>query len=77
MPHPHKINEMIHSCINGDADKSILILTDLWSQGFSALDIIGTLFKVTKTFDMAEYLKLEFIKVSFKESYFRRLVPLI
>ena len=65
MPHPHKINEIIQSCIKGDADNAILILNGLWSQGFSALDIIGTLFKVTKTFDMAEFLKLEFIKVSF------------
>ena len=63
MPHPQKINEMIHSCIKGEADNALLILNDLWSQGYSALDIVGTIFKVTKTFDMAEFLKLEFIKV--------------
>ena len=64
MPHPHKIHEMITSCISGDVDKSVLLLHGLWTQGYSALDIVGTLFKVVKAFEMPEFLKLEFIKVS-------------
>ena len=73
MPHPHKINEMIQSCVTGNSDKALLILNDLWTQGFSAFDIIGTLFKVTKTFDMAEYLKLEYIKVGLSSINIRKL----
>jgi replication factor C subunit 2/4 len=65
MPHPHKIREMIECCTKGDPDKAVLILNGLWKQGYSALDIVGTLFKVLKTFDMPEFLKLEFIKVSY------------
>lgn len=63
MPQPHKIHEIIQHCLKSDVDKAVLILNQLWNQGYSALDIIGTLFKVLKTYDMPEYLKLEFIKV--------------
>lgn len=36
----------------------------LWDSGYSALDIITTLFKVTRNAtDMAEFMKLEFLKV--------------
>ena len=32
-------------------------------EGYSALDIIGTIFRIVKNFDMKEALKLELIKV--------------
>uniref|UniRef100_A0A8C1L7A2 Replication factor C subunit 2 n=1 Tax=Cyprinus carpio TaxID=7962 RepID=A0A8C1L7A2_CYPCA len=38
------------------------IIEQLWSLGYSPEDIIGNIFRVCKTFQMAEYLKLEFIK---------------
>ncbi|XP_057343228.1 replication factor C subunit 2 isoform X2 [Manis pentadactyla] len=38
------------------------ILAHLWHLGYSPEDIIGNIFRVCKTFQMAEYLKLEFIK---------------
>ncbi|XP_029410898.1 replication factor C subunit 2 isoform X2 [Nannospalax galili] len=38
------------------------ILAHLWHLGYSPEDIIGNIFRVSKTFPMAEYLKLEFIK---------------
>lgn len=62
-PHPVLCQEIIQSCMISDIDKAVTQLVQLWNQGFSAVDIIATLFKVTKTFDMPEYLKLEFIKV--------------
>ncbi|KAI6047977.1 P-loop containing nucleoside triphosphate hydrolase protein [Pisolithus marmoratus] len=40
-----------------------VILNELWEQGYSAVDIVVTMFRVTKTFDeLPEYTKLEFIK---------------
>ncbi len=39
------------------------IIEQLWSLGYSPEDIIGNIFRVCKTFQMAEYLKLEYIKV--------------
>ncbi|MGH0147554.1 UNVERIFIED_CONTAM: hypothetical protein FKN15_019377, partial [Acipenser sinensis] len=38
------------------------ILAHLWKLGYSPEDIIGNIFRVCKTFQMPEYLKLEFIK---------------
>ncbi len=63
MPQPHKIHDIIQYCLQSDVDRAVLTLNQLWAQGYSALDIIGTLFKVLKTYDMPEYLKLEYIKV--------------
>ena len=34
----------------------------LWSTGFSANDLVQTLFRVCRFYDMQEFLKLEFIK---------------
>ena len=42
---------------------SAQIIEQLWALGYSPEDIIGNIFRVCKTFQMAEYLKLEFIKV--------------
>uniref|UniRef100_A0A8C5KVJ7 Replication factor C subunit 2 n=1 Tax=Jaculus jaculus TaxID=51337 RepID=A0A8C5KVJ7_JACJA len=38
------------------------ILAHLWHLGYSSEDVIGNIFRVCKTFPMAEYLKLEFVK---------------
>ncbi|KAG8451813.1 hypothetical protein GDO86_003856 [Hymenochirus boettgeri] len=38
------------------------IVAHLWKLGYSPEDIIGNIFRVCKTFQMPEYLKLEFIK---------------
>uniref|UniRef100_A0A671RSX7 Replication factor C subunit 2 n=1 Tax=Sinocyclocheilus anshuiensis TaxID=1608454 RepID=A0A671RSX7_9TELE len=38
------------------------VIEQLWSLGYSPEDIIGNIFRVCKTFQMAEYLKLEYIK---------------
>ena len=46
-----------------------LLAQEICDMGYSAMDIITTLFRVVKTFpdkDMPEYLKLEFIRVSFQ-----------
>lgn len=40
------------------------ILAHLWRLGYAPEDVIGNIFRVCKTYQMPEYLKLEFIKVS-------------
>lgn len=37
-------------------------MQDLWRLGYSPVDIIGTIFRVVKSYDMAERTKLDFIK---------------
>jgi replication factor C subunit 2/4 len=38
-------------------------MSHLWKMGYAAEDIVGNIFRVCKTHAMAEFLKLEFIKV--------------
>jgi replication factor C subunit 2/4 len=63
-PNPVVIGEVIASCLKGDVDAASSRIERLWMDGYSAMDIVGTLFKVVKTYDMQEYMKLEFIRVS-------------
>ncbi|OWK11341.1 RFC2 [Cervus elaphus hippelaphus] len=72
-PHPLLVKEMIQHCVSADIDEAyklhglqvvsfVQILAHLWHLGYSPEDIISNIFRVCKTFQMAEYLKLEFIK---------------
>uniref|UniRef100_A0A8C5RE23 Replication factor C subunit 2 n=1 Tax=Laticauda laticaudata TaxID=8630 RepID=A0A8C5RE23_LATLA len=61
-PHPLLVKEMISHCVNANVDEAYKILAHLWKLGYSPEDIISNIFRVCKTFQMAEYLKLEFIK---------------
>ncbi|KIJ29332.1 hypothetical protein M422DRAFT_269286 [Sphaerobolus stellatus SS14] len=62
-PHPVVIRAMLRSCHKGDINQAMEKLNELWDQGYSAVDIVVTLFRVVKTFDeLPEYTKLQFIK---------------
>lgn len=50
-PHPIVVQAMIRACLKGDIDVALEKLHELWNQGYSAVDIIVTLFRVVKTFD--------------------------
>lgn len=64
LPHPVTINKMISACEKNDIDIAMEALGELWSQGYSAVDIVSTIFRVVKNNEtMPEYRKLEFIKV--------------
>lgn len=54
---------MMESCNKKDIDGALGLLKELWDKGYSAVDIITTMFKVTKTMTtISEEKKLEFIK---------------
>lgn len=56
---------MISDCEKGNIDEALARVNDLWEQGYSAVDIVVTIFRVTKTIDgLPEYMKLDFIRVS-------------
>lgn len=61
-PHPTTMRKCVQACLEGDADTAFHALHSLWAQGYSALDLVGTLFRVVKTYDMPEFAKLEFIR---------------
>eukprot|EP00793_Prasinoderma_coloniale_P002772 PRCOL_00002254-RA len=61
-PHPTTVRKCVQACMDGDADTAFHALHSLWAQGYSALDLVGTLFRVVKNFDMPEFYKLEYIR---------------
>ncbi|KAG7224405.1 hypothetical protein INR49_004747 [Caranx melampygus] len=61
-PHPLLVKSMLGHCVDGNIDKAYKVVEQLWALGYSPEDIIGNIFRVCKTYQMAEYLKLEFIK---------------
>lgn len=63
-PHPLLIKDMLQHCVNGNIDQAYKVISHLWNMGYASEDIIKITFRVCKTHTMAEYLKLEFIKVN-------------
>ena len=61
-PHPTIVKSVIQACVEADVDKAVATMKGLWTSGFSANDLVTTLFRVCRYHDMNEYAKLEFIK---------------
>uniref|UniRef100_A0A4W4EFL0 Replication factor C subunit 2 n=1 Tax=Electrophorus electricus TaxID=8005 RepID=A0A4W4EFL0_ELEEL len=62
-PHPLLVKSMLEHCVNANIDEAYKVMSvHLWLLGYSPEDIIGNIFRVCKTFQMPEYLKLEYIK---------------
>lgn len=50
-PHPIIVQELVRHCMKGDVDKAMDRLNELWEQGYSAVDIVVTIFRVIKNFE--------------------------
>ncbi|KAG8955429.1 replication factor C subunit 4 [Tulasnella sp. 424] len=50
-PHPVVVQDMIKACIKGDVEEALKKLDYLWNQGYSAVDIVTTIFRVVKTYN--------------------------
>ena len=64
-PNPQVISDMLAHCLRGTVDDAYDRIKFLYAAGFSAMDIIGTVYRVTKNFNseaMPEFVKLEFIR---------------
>ena len=62
-PHPLVVRTMIRHCEKAEIDEALARVDALWDQGYSAVDIVTTIFRVVKGMDdLAEYTKLEFIR---------------
>lgn len=59
-PHPVLVQATIRACVKGDVDVAMAKLTSLWDQGYSAVDIVVTFFRVVKTFDECVFLFVHF-----------------
>lgn len=63
-PHPVVVKAMIKACQSGDVDGALVRIHALWDQGYAAVDIVTTIFRVVKSMDeLPEYTRLEFIRV--------------
>ncbi len=70
-PHPLIIRSIVTKCIEGELDEALAQLNHLWGLGYSAVDIVSTVFRVVKNMDVPEITKLEFIKAHlFHTSFF-------
>lgn len=62
-PSPLAMIAILESCLARRVDEAVATLEALWRDGYSALDLITTLFRVTKTQEqMQEYMRLTFIR---------------
>ncbi|RPA83877.1 putative DNA replication factor C subunit Rfc4 [Ascobolus immersus RN42] len=62
-PHPIKVQAMLKAVKDGRIDPALEVLEELWALGYSAVDVISTMFRVTKTVEgFSENTKLEFIR---------------
>ena len=61
-PHPVVIQKIIQDCAKGNILDAINHVDSIWAQGYSAIDIIGTLFRVTKNADIHPKILLAFIR---------------
>lgn len=50
-PHPIIVQAIVRACHKGNVDIAMEKLSELWNQGYSAVDIVVTIFRVVKTFD--------------------------
>jgi replication factor C subunit 2/4 len=50
-PHPITVQAIVRACMNKNIDLAMEKLGELWGQGYSAVDVVVTLFRVVKTFD--------------------------
>jgi len=61
-PHPLMIKKALSAVATADFDEANGVLSELWGNGYCGLDIVGTLFRLTKVAEINEEMKLEFIK---------------
>lgn len=61
-PHPLLIAKILESCLATNLDEAYNGMRVLCDLGYSAMDIITTLFRVVRNFQAEEFLKLEFIR---------------
>lgn len=61
-PHPDKIHTCLKHCANHELRAAIEVVSILHKQGYSAQDLLNTIFAVCKYSDISEHKRLEFIR---------------
>ncbi|KAI9477712.1 MAG: P-loop containing nucleoside triphosphate hydrolase protein [Benjaminiella poitrasii] len=62
-PHPIVVQHILKKCSEGDVDEAVTCMEQLYDLGYSSLDIITTIFRVTRNYaEMNEQLRLDYLK---------------
>lgn len=62
-PHPVVVRQMLSAVHSHDLDGGLDRMDELWAKGYSAIDLVTTMFRVVKTFDdLSEHEKLMYLK---------------
>ncbi|KAI8066788.1 P-loop containing nucleoside triphosphate hydrolase protein [Gongronella butleri] len=62
-PHPVLIHRILENCAQGNVRDALNLIRELYGKGYSALDIVTTMFRVTKSYDeLGDGLQLDFLK---------------
>mmetsp|Transcript_107217 Transcript_107217/g.207750 ORF Transcript_107217/g.207750 Transcript_107217/m.207750 type:complete len:319 (+) Transcript_107217:72-1028(+) len=61
-PQPEKIQSCLRAVLQQDCTGAFGPVHEIWKQGYSSEDIISTFSRVTKSFDVQEHIKLEWLK---------------
>jgi len=61
-PHPLLVKTIVANCLSLKIDDAYNGMRSLCDLGYSAMDIITTVFRVVRNYEMHELIKLEFIK---------------
>lgn len=62
-PHPYTVRAIVQSCVDGKLDEALNYLKELTHEGYASVDIVGTIFRVVRSMDLDEALKLDLCKV--------------
>ncbi|KRY91941.1 Replication factor C subunit 2 [Trichinella pseudospiralis] len=62
-PHPLVVKDMLDHCSRADQPEAHKVINHLWTLGYSAEDIIGTIYRVCKSHSLPAALKISFLKV--------------
>ncbi|XP_059062363.1 replication factor C subunit 2 [Achroia grisella] len=61
-PHPLLVKTMLEACTKQDIHAAYKVIANLCKLGYAAEDIVSNIFRVCKTLDISEDLKLSFIR---------------
>lgn len=61
-PHPDIVNRMLMSCLRSEFDAAWSCMRELCDMGYSAMDIVATVFRVTLKLAVDERLKLAYVR---------------
>lgn len=61
-PHPLVVKQFLAKCLQRDIDGAVKELRYLWKEGYSAIDIVQTIFRLAKFYEMAEATKLQYLR---------------